>query len=814
MESAWQDVRYAWRLLRNSPLFTTSAALSLAIGIGANATIFSVANALLFRSPVGIADHSRVVDVGRTSDGRDFDTVSYLNYVDIRDRVTTLSGLYAYEIEPNAMSLGGTHEAERIYGAFVSANYFDVLGTRPVMGRLLHPADDANQQEPVAVIAHGLWQRRFNSDPTVIGSAVVLNGARVTIVGVAPPGFQGTTLLRADVWVPIGASPLLNPRRADILTSRFASWLFMGGRLAPGVSLQQARAELGAIGEALKREYPQTNREITFTATSHGAIPGRMSIIAGFVGVLMALVSLVLFIACVNVAGMLLARAAARRREIAVRLAIGAGRARLIRQLLTETMVLFLIGAVAGLILSKWLAALLLSLLPEIPVPVALSLVIDWRVVAFTAAVSMVAAILAGLAPALQGSRADLVSGLKTEGLDGGPSRLRLRNAFVVGQVTMSLLLVIVAGLFLRSLNRAADAQPGFDQYQVDVATLDLSLARYDETTGLAFMRDLLSRLRALPGVQAVTASVDLPLDGGRFGLGSLRHPGSPSDDPAGRIDADWNVVEPGWFQTLRVPLRGRDFTPADSENAPTVVIVNEAFARRAWPGEDALGKRIDVQTGLRGARRTATVVGVAADAKLIWLSGTVEPYVYAPLAQNYMARLSVLVRRGEATAIPQVRDVMRQMNPNLPLTEALTLEEVTAIGLVPQRVAASVAGSLGTVGLLLAAMGIYGVTAYAVARRTREIGIRVALGADSATVLRLVLRQGFVLAGIGIVLGVSLAALGARFLEWLLFGIGALDPATFISSCVLFAIVTLVATYIPARAATRVDPITALRAE
>ena len=495
LETLLQDVRYAVRLLRRSPLFTATAALSLAIGIGANTTIFSVASALLVRPLPGLAESDRLVDVGRTQDGRGFDTVSYPNYRDLRERTKTLTGLYAYRVEPQPMSLATQGDAELIYGNVVTANYFEVLGARPLVGRLLQDSDDApDNSHAVVVLSHELWTRKFAADPAIVGQAISLNGHPFAVVGVASPGFQGTTMMKSDVWAPITAVNDAVPRLADdILKQRRSVWLAMGGRLKDGVTIVQANGEVRGIGANLEKDYPRDNEGKNFVVMRSALVPGQIGMVTGFLGLLMAIVSLVLLIACVNVAGMLLARAVARRREIAVRLAIGAGRARLIRQLLTESAILFAAGGLLGLILTKWLTALLLALLPSLPVAIGLTISTDWRVVTFAIVVSLVAAILSGLAPALQASRADLVPALKTEGLDSGSSRLRLRNAFVIGQVTMSLLLVIVAGLFLRALEHAAAIEPGFDERRVDVVRLDLTLAGYTAETAGPFVRELLS---------------------------------------------------------------------------------------------------------------------------------------------------------------------------------------------------------------------------------------------------------------------------------------------------------------------------------
>jgi predicted permease len=809
------DIRFALRLLRRSPLFTTTAVLSLAIGIGANTTIFSVASAMLLRPMPGLAEADRLVDVGRSSRGATFDTVSYPNYVDIRDRVTQLTGVYAHQIEPSPMSLGGGGEAERVYGTLVSGNYFQTLGTAPAAGRLLRPDDDSRSgAHAVTVLSHDLWIRRFGSDPAIVGSAVAINGHPFTVVGVAAPGFQGTTLLKGDLWVPLAALPLAQPdRQATLFDARRATWLFMGARLAAGASLAHANAELDAISAALQQEHPRTNERMAFRAAPIAVVPGMTGMMAGFIGLLMGIVTLLLLIACVNLAGMMLARGAARSREIAVRLAIGAEPGRIARQLLTETAVLFVLGGIAGLVLSRWLTGLLLSLLPQLPVPLSIDITIDWRVVTFTVTLSLVAAVLCGLAPAIQARRTSLVPALKSDTPGGPRARLRLRSVFVVGQVTMSLVLVIAAGLFVRALNRAATMPTGFDQSNMDVVALDLSLGRLDAGTGRAFARQLVERTKALPGVVSATIAVDLPLDGGRMGFGTVRIPNAPSALADGGFPADWNIVEPGFFRTLGVRLvRGRDFDERDSPAGTPVVIVNEAFARAAWPGQDAIGRRFETDT-TEGIRQV-TVVGVADDARFMSVAEPAAPYVYAPLSQVYNGRINLLVKTAGPSAIPAVRTLVRSLNSNLPVTEAMPLSEITALNTIPQRIAGAIAGTLGIVGMLLAAMGIYGVTAYAVSRRTREIGIRMALGAGSREVMALVLRQSAALTAIGVALGLVLAAAGAQVIQSLLYGISGADPVTFGGACAVFAAIALVATWVPARRALAVDPVVALRNE
>jgi predicted permease len=815
-----QDIRYAARLLRRNPLFALTASLSLAIGIGANTTIFTIANALLFKPPAGVVEPGRLVDVGRSQDGQGFDNGSYPNYLDIRSRNTVFSGMYAYRIGAEPMSLGGREGAERIYGNLVSTNYFSVLGTRPHVGRLFSPEDGEQPGgTPLAVLSYQFWMRRFNGDPAAVGRTLQLNSRPFNVVGVAPEGFHGTTVMTSDVWVPVNMVGELAPRRsASILDSRENVWLVMGARLKPGVTVRQAQAELVNIGRALEQEFPAANRGKGVRVVASSPIPGNGAPVAAFLAVLMGIVSLVLAIACANVAGVMLARATARRREIAVRLAIGAGRGRLIRQMLVESMLLFLVGGGAGLLLARVMTTLLVSLLPTLPVPVDVTLALDTRAVAFTLALSLVAAVLSGLAPALSESKAEMVSALKADAR-GGPERLRLRNAFVVSQVAFSIVLVVGAGLFVRALNRATEIDPGFDPRGVELAALDLSLAGYTQETGRLFARELIQRVRDLAGVQSATLAAMVPLGGGGLGLGGLAVPGVQPPDGRRFFDADWNVDTPGYFATMKMALAsGRDFTDADREGAPSVVIVNETAAHRWWPNQDAVGKTLLQQTfspSPPGATRTLTVIAVARDTKYRDLGERPRAFVYVPVEQQYVPRTTIVARATQGQRLAaDIRKLLASLNPNLPIVQSQTFEDYAALTLIPQRIAASVSGSLGIVGLLLAAIGIYGLTAYMVSSRTREIGIRVALGAQRGDIVRMVLRQGMMLALAGVVIGLTLAAGASRLLGSLLFGIGPTDPLAFGGSAVLFFLIGLIACYVPARRATGVDAMEALRYE
>ena len=813
MDSILQDVRFALRLLRRNPLFTLTAALSLAVGIGANTTIFSVANALLFRPPAGVVDADRVVDIGRSQDGEGFDNNSYPNFLDVRARNRVFTDVYAFAMTPQPMSLGNRDGAERIFGGLVSNNYFDTLGVRAVRGRLFSRNDPAEAgASPHVVLSHRFWTRRFNADPSIVGSKLDLNGNPFIVAGVAPEGFQGTTLMTPDLWVPMNMIAEASPRQdASALTSRQAVWLLMGARLKPDVTLQQAQAELANLGAMLEREHPEANRGRGLRVVALSPIPGNGAPIAAFMAGLMGVVGLVLAVACANVAGILLARATSRRREIAVRLALGAGRARLVRQMLVETAVLFAGGALLGLLLARLMTRLLVSLLPVLPVPISIAPSIDARAIVFTAGLSLVAAILSGLAPAFHASKRDVVSALKAD--LGGHERLRLRSVFVIAQVALSIVLVVGGALFVRALQRAAEIDPGFDPRGVELASLDLSLGGYTDETGPLFARQLIERVRATPGVESASLSAVVPLGMSGLGLGGVALPGA--DRERDSIGADWNVVEPGYFATMRTPiLRGRDFTNADRAGAPWVAIVNQRLANRLWPNQDPIGKTL-VQDAGPDDLRTLTVVGVARDAKYRTLGEEPRLFIYVPLQQQYLPRTTIIARSTHGQRLAgELRALLASMNPNLPIVSSQTLEDSAALGLLPQRIAASISGSLGIVGLLLAAIGIYGVTAYMVTSRTREIGIRMALGAQRTDVIGLVLRQGMTLVLTGVILGVALAAGASRFIRSLLFGVGPADPVAFVAATALFVIMGIAACWLPAHRATAIEATEALRAE
>ncbi|HEX8179609.1 MAG TPA: ABC transporter permease [Pyrinomonadaceae bacterium] len=814
MGTIWQDVRYGFRRLRQSPSFTAIAVLSLALGIGANTAIFSLVNTVLLR-PLPVAQPEQLVELyGTMHGGADYTIQSYLNYKDYRDRSrAVLSGLLAYRFAPMSLSHEGNNE--RVWGYLVTGNYFDVLGVRPVLGRGFLPEEDATPgSHAVAVMSYGCWQKRFASDPAVIGRSLTINGRTFTVVGVAPKGFNGTEVAYApELFVPVMMAHEIEPGYGAWLESRTDDNLFTVGRLQPGVTVAQAEAALQAITRALAQEHPQENEGRGLRLLTPGLfIPDIRNSVVGFAGVLMAIVGLVLLLACVNLANLLLARAAERRKEIAVRLALGASRARLVRQLVTESMLLALAGGAGGLLLAAWLNDLVAAI--KLPTDIALvfDLQLDARVLAFTLGLSFITGVVFSLLPALQSSRPELVPALKDESALAGFRRSRLRNALVVVQVALSLVLLVCAGLIVRSLQAAQRMRPGFNPQNAVALSFDVGLQGYDEARGRAFQQQVVEGARQLPGVRsaALVTTVPLTLD---YSSTSIYIEGTPPVSSSNMPSAVPNYVTPNYFQTMEIALRGRDFTPQDNKKETRVAIVNEAFARRFWPGADAIGRRFNFS----GPQDPLwEVVGVAADGKYNSLGEEQKLAFYRPLLRDYSTNVSLVARTtaDPQTVIAALRREVQALDPNLPLYNVETLTEHMSVPLFPARMAAGVLGSFGVLALVLAAIGIYGVMAYVVAGRTREIGVRMALGARPRDVLRLIVRQGMMLALVGLGLGLGLAFVGARLLTSLLYGVSPADPLTFAAVALLLAAVAFIACYVPARRATKVDPMIALRYE
>ncbi len=824
METVWQDVRYAARMLARSPGFTAVAVLTLALGIGANTAIFSVVNAILLR-PLPGREPSQLASV-YTSDfsGPLYGTSSYPDYVDLRDHNEVFSGVAAYSAHPMLITQG--NESYRVIGQPVTGNFFEVLGVNGQYGRTFAAAEDTPGAEPVVVLSHSLWQRRFGADPSRVGKTINISGQPVTIVGVAPAGFTGLPRgVGIDLWVPMNMLPQVVPGRDD-LTERGDRGSFLIGRLKAGVTVEQAQANLNLRARQLFEAYPDNWTSLKGEPRVITVLPERQTRVLpmireavwAFLVLLQVVVGLVLLIACANVASLLLARATARRREIAVRLSLGASRWRLVRQLLTESVLLALLAGGAALLLALWATQALMAFQPPLPVTLALDLSLDAPVLLFTLLLALATGVLFGLAPALQASRFNLLGALKEEGsLTGGWPRSRLRNLLVIAQVALSLLLLMGSGLLLRSLANAEAIDPGFEPEGVLLASVDLQLQGYGESEGRALFERLQARLESLPQVESASVATILPLGlaAGRRGIRIQGYERAPGEG----MEVHFNVVGPHYFETMRIPLvRGRWFTPQDTQGAPGVVIVNEAFARRYWPGQDPLGKRISMGVTEQDGRQVypLAVVGVAQDGKYVTLGEDARPFVFYPHRQNYEADATVLVRTGgdPAAFSETLRQEIRALDPRLPVYDVRTLESHMSFALVPVRLAATLLGVFGLLALTLCCVGLYGTLSFAVSQRTREIGVRIALGARSRDVLRLVLAQGLVLTLVGMGIGLSAAAGASRFLTFLLYGISPLDPFTFLVISMLLLMVALLACYVPARRALRVDPMAALRYE
>ncbi|HEY0970925.1 MAG TPA: ABC transporter permease [Gemmatimonadales bacterium] len=798
MEALLQDVRYALRTLRRNIGFTAAAVLTLALGIGANAAIFGIVNGVLLR-PLPYAEPDRLVmmwgtypEFGRTS-------TSLPDFLDWREGAASFESMAASH--GGTYNLTGTGEPEQLTASRVTANFFGTLGVHPVLGRGFLPDEDRGGDN-VAVLSHGLWRRRFGGDPSILGRAIQLSGQPYTVVGVAPEGFR--FMDEVDLWTPTNLDMEV-PRRAEFLT--------VFGRLRPGVTVERADAELAGVLARLAREFPQTNATIGSEVVSMhtdfvGDVRTALLVFSGAVG-------LVLLIACANVANLLLARATAREREMAVRTAIGAGRGRIVRQLLTESVVIALLGAALGLAIAVAGVALLrgsqAELLPRIQ-----EVRVDGAVVLFALALAVATGILFGLAPALRLSRGAVHDSLK-EGARGatGGAAARIRNALVLSEVALALVLLVGAGLLVRSFERLNQVDLGFDPGSVLTYELLLPSAKFEDVEQLPVAYDeLLERTRAIPGVSAVAVSNNLPMGGAGY-LSFTIEGRTPPPDAFEDIQP-FNVT-PGHFSVLRIPLRaGRLIEARDAAGAPPVAVVNEELVRRFLDGRDPIGRRITFGDPSNPETTWMTIVGVVGNVAQEGVTAAPYPQLYRSLHQFPGRGVFVSMRTaGDPDAVAgAARRALRALDPELPLTDLMTMEQRVSADLARPRVSVALLGVFAGIALLLAAIGIYGVISYAVAQRTREIGIRMALGASTADVRRLVVRQGMAPALIGIAVGVVGALAVTRVMSSLLYGVSATDPVTFVGVPVVLAVIALAAAYVPARRATLVEPVNALRAE
>jgi macrolide transport system ATP-binding/permease protein len=822
MDGFLHDLRYALRLFAKSPGITGAAVLALALGIGANTAIFSLVNGVLLRPLPGVGDPDNLVTLERTQNGKK-SSAAYPDYVDYRDHNSSFVGLAAHCGTPLSFNEGAP---EHLRGDLVSGNYFSVLGATPAFGRLIEPEDDDQPgAHAVAVLGHTFWLRAFGASPEVVGQGIKLNGLDFTIVGIASADFYGTeTGGSYDVWIPIKMQAQAMPRTLGRhwFNDRSAGWLSIFGRLKAGVSIPQAEAELATISRGLEQSYPDSNsgRRVSVHRGLGLDSEDRASL-RGLLTILLVSVMLLLLIACSNVSNLLLLKATARRREIAVKQALGATRGRLIRQLLTEGLVLSVIAGGLGLLLAPWTAQLVLVFQQPAYGLRGVNISPDLKVLTFTAVVSLVTALLFGLAPALQASRVDLVTSLK----DGAPSfgrrKSRMQGNLVIAQVAFSLVLVIGAGLAVKTMREALSMDKGFDSENMVLMSMDLTIRGYSESKGQAFYEELLHRVDALPGIISSSLAKTVPPNDWSDRL-SVFLPGDEPppevlrarDDLGLRVDA--NRIAPNYFRTLGVPMiQGREFTDRDRVGTTKVAIINQKLANRLWPGQNAVGQLLSVPFW-HEPRPPVQIVGVARDTKHRSLLAEMPMLIYLPELQAYDGRATVVARTSgdPKKLIPAIREEVAALDKDLTLQAVKTMTEQIEGTLWQQRTAAGLIGAFGVLALGLSAIGIYGVIAHSVAQRTREIGIRMALGAGTHAVQRMILRQGLVLALTGILIGLVAAFALTRLMSSLLYGVSPTDPVTFVISSVLLIGVALGACLVPARRATRIDPMIALRCE
>jgi len=717
------------------------------------------------------------------------------------------------------MSLSNQGNNERIWGYLVSGNYFEVLGLKPMLGRMFTQEDDRTRLgSPVAVITHSSWQKRFGGDPNIIGREIILNDHQFKVIGIAPEKFLGTDVIYLpEIWLPMTMLEWIEPG-ANWIDRRGNQNIFATGRLKPGISIKQAEASLDLLAQQLGREYPDTNEGQRIKLTPPGmVIPSIRGGMISFAWVMLATVGMVLLIACTNLASLLLARGAERRKEIAVRLAIGAGRVRLIRQLLTESVILSAAGGFLGVLLAQWLIELVIAFKPPMDVPLTIDLVIDYRVLVFALAVSVATGLLFGIIPALQATNAELAPSLKNESTIGGYRRSRLRDVLIVAQLAFSLLLLIAAGLVVRALQQVRGINPGFNPQNALMMSMDLSLQGYSDARGIEFQRQVLERVRQLPGVKsaAVTSLVPLSLN---YDSDDVYIEGEAPLRGANSLLSMNSTVSEGYFEAMDIPIAaGRPFNQSDKADSERTVIVNETFTRRYLrvdSPEKAIGRRFSLQAD--GDRQWLKIVGVAKDGKYFTVNESPQPFHYNPAEQDYEGWMTLIVRtysRPESI-IGGVRDEINKIDPKLPVYDVKTLNDHLSLSLFPARVAASLLGSFGLLALLLAAIGIYGVTSYAVAQRTREIGIRMALGAERRDVVTMIVKHGLILTASGLVVGLGAAIALTRLMAAILYGVSATDILTFSGVSVLLAMVAVFSGLIPALRASKVDPVRALRYE
>jgi macrolide transport system ATP-binding/permease protein len=815
MQILWQDIRYGLRILGRSPGFTAIAVLAIALGIGANTGIFTVLNGAALRM-LPIPSAGQVVSVDQVFHGSVNRNVhgeptmfSYSEYEDYRANNHVFSGLLAYEPFLSATLAGG--RARQLYGQLTSCNYFDVLSERPAEGRGFVESDCAAPGAgTVVVLSDELWQSAFGADASLIGKRVILNRTAFTVIGIAPPGFGGTEPIPSAFWVPITMQGAMEPDR-DFLGDANVSWLALLGRVRPGVSMSQVGADLSVIASRIDKQHPGRSTSLSVRTATFLSRPEEHNFVMGAAAVILFGFGLVLLIACANVGNLMLARATARQKEIAVRLSVGASQWRLIRQLLTESVMLALMGGALGSLLAFWsfegISHFVIARLPHGFPPVALNLAPDVHVLSYALLLTLVTGVAVGLVPALQASRADLNTALKNieGGIGGRAGGGLLRHSLVGAQVAVCMILLIAAGLLLRGLYFAQTVDPGFAMNGISVVTLDLRTQGYEAKPAAVFEQRLKEKVAALPGVEGVVEAAQTPLsDDHNFTGFSI--PGKPDE-----YEVEDNAISQGYFSMLGIPIvRGRDFTEEEVQAGAKVAIVTEATARKLWPGEDPIGKILR-----EGKDTDLQIIGIARDAQVSHLGENAKLYVYLPAGPKEQSELHLMIHGGGgiAAVAAGVREAASGIDPDV-MVDVTRLEDNMEVWRTPARIVAALAGSLGALGLLLASIGVYGVVSYAVSRRTREIGIRMTLGADGRDVMNMMLRQSMR----PVIIGGAIGILGCAGVSWvlssMLFGISARDPIAFVFVPAFLVGIALLASYIPARRATRVNPVVALRYE
>ncbi|HXC86601.1 MAG TPA: ABC transporter permease [Candidatus Cybelea sp.] len=818
METFRQDLRYAFRMLLKAPGFTLIAMLALGLGIGANTAIFSVFNGILWR-PLPVKDSQQLVILASKPRAIDFPLqLSYPDFKDYRELKTVFSDLAAYV--PNPVNFGAEGRPERAWAEMVSGNYFSMLGLEAARGRTF--ASDEGWipgKDPLMVLSYKYWQKRFGGSPAIIGRTVQVNNHAFTIIGVAPESWRGAYyFLEPDFYLPLTALGTLDPAQADTLDRRTATFLRVLGRLQPGVTAAQAMAAAEPLDRRLAQEFPEAHNSTSLLVLPELKArpePGLTNFMSAAALVFMLLVGLVLLIACANVANLILARANGRRKEFATRTALGATRGRMMRQLLTETVLLSAFGGILGLVFARWAALALMSVHIPTDIPLRLfDLRMDWRIFGFSFFAALITGMIAGLLPSIEASRTDLADTLKAGGRSGGAStgHHRFRNALVVAQVAVCLLLLACAGFFMRSLQNSAQVDMGFRADHTLMMTMDLGLQGYNEERGQQFYKQLSERVRSLPGVRDAAIGGYIPM-GYDSSLLNIFPEGQVVDDKTKTESAFDDEVQPDYFRTAGTPvIQGREFTEADSASGPKVAIVNEAFAKKIWPGENPVGKSF--RTKKDGP--TIQVVGVTRTGKYLFLYETPQLFVYLPLAQSYLsgANLFVYTESDPQQLVAAVREQISQLDASLPVFGVTTMDAHVKYGkpLLPARLSAMLVGAFGLLGLVLASVGVYGVVSYSVSQRTQEIGIRTALGAQRSNVLAMVLKQGMSMALIGTAVGIVLSFLLFRGLSSVLYGVKSTDFVTLGAVSAILLAVAFAASYVPALRATRVDPVVALR--